>query len=277
MKTLKTLVRSSLLLCLIVVASCDHWCPHHDVCRISKFYWEGKWHQAYYSTSGRLVRLEATDSKVLFYYDGADKLTHAEIYTTNPAPQYKFEYIQGPSGIIKSTITGPGGFVRTVDFHYVSPSQVDYYVDSEFGGAPGDPATFVITKYISYSGGNVTLVDGLVNGNPFTKYFGQKYDKKNNPFRELANAVGNPAFFPACNFVSFPVADYDISILSIFSKNNPKKSRYDVGGGAIIQDQTFDYIYNGDAVKSIAWTDLYISTTKNYAFEYNCSFGSDED
>ncbi|HEY9007062.1 MAG TPA: hypothetical protein VIM75_13070 [Ohtaekwangia sp.] len=275
MKTLKTFMRLWLLLCFMVVVSCDHWCSHPHACRIAKVNWEGKWHQAYYSPSGRLVKLEATGSKILFYYDGADKLTKAEIYTTDPVPKYTYEYIQGPYGIVKSTITESGGFVRTLDFHYASPSRVDYFVDSEFGGAPGDPATFVITKQLHYSGGNITVVDGTVSGNLFTVYSGLKYDKKDNPFLHLAAAVGNPAFFPACNLVSYPVVDYDISILSIFSQHNPKKAGYDVDDGAVIQDQEFQYVYNADAVSSIHWIDTY--GNKDYAFEYNCSFGSDED
>lgn len=278
MKPLKMLMGASLLLCLIVISSCDdsHLCR---TCRIDKVYLEDEWHKAYYSSSGRLVKLEAGVSKIFFYYNGADQLISAEIYTGNPAPEYSFDFTHGASGIVELNIYDSYGFRRHLYFHYASPTMVDYLVESEYGAGPGDPPTFVIRKDLSYSSGNVSFVSGTVNGNPFTGYTGSAYDKKINPFKLLAQAVGNPAFFPVCNIVSYPVVQYDISFLNIFSRNNPGKGVYEVpvgGGPEVQQQQDFAYIYTSSYVESLVWTDELAGSNK-YAFSYNCGFSSAED
>jgi hypothetical protein len=279
MKTLKMLMGASLLLCLIVISSCDN--PHPcRTCRIDKVYWEDEWHKAYYSSSGRLVKLEAAVSKIFFHYNGSDQLISAEIYTGDPEPSYTFEFTHGPFGIVGWDMYDPFDFRRHLEFHYASPAVVDYVVESEYGSGPGDPPTFVIRKDLSYSSQNVMFVSGTVNGNPFTGYTGSAYDKKTNPFKLLAQAVGNPVFFPVCNIVSFPVVQYDVSYLNLFSKNNPGEGMYEVPVGSgdpeVQQQQDFTYVYTASYVESLVWSDE-LGDTNKYAFSYTCGFSSAED
>jgi hypothetical protein len=218
-------------------------------------------------------------SKFFFHYNGSDQLISAEIYAGNPDPEYSFDFTHGPFGIVESNVYDSYGFRRHLEFHYASPTVVDYVVESEYGAGPGDPPTFVIRKDLSYNSGNVTFVSGTVNGNPFTGYTGSDYDTKLNPFKILAQAVGNPAFFPVCNIISYPVVQYDISFLNIFSKNNPGKGIYEVpvgGGPSGQQPQDFVYIYSSSYVESLVWSDE-LSGSNKYAFSYNCGFSSVED
>ena len=203
MKTLKMLMGASLLLCLIAISSCDDSHPCRT-CRIDKVYLEDEWHKAYYSSSGRLVKLEAAVSKIFFHYNGANQLTSAEIYTGNPAPEYSFDFTHGPSGIVESNVYDSYGFRRHFDFHYASPTVIDYLVESEYGGGPGDPPTFVIRKDLSYSSGNVSFVSGTVNGNPFTGYTGSAYDKKNKSFQVTGPSCRQSCVLPGVQYCVFP-------------------------------------------------------------------------
>ncbi len=269
MKTLFT--RGCMLLLLISFAfSCID--PEKPACRISKFYWEGEWHRAQYNSSGRLRGLVAENSKVAFYYNGLSQLTSAEIYRNGDSePFYKYEFIQGPNGIIQRDEYHPSALgtehTRTI-YHYSSPGSVDYVIHQEFGhdGVLG----FEIRRDILYSGGNVKHIDGT-SSFITTDYYGAKYDNRRNPFKALAAAVGNNVFFPIGIQANFPVSNYDISYLNLFSKNNPTRGQYRIPG-VDPSDQLFTYTYDGDIVKTLAWdeTSYGSTTTEKYAFEFEC-------
>jgi hypothetical protein len=269
MKTANTFRLIFLLLVFFATACVDEIARRP--CRISQVYWEGQWFDAFYSGSGRLLRLEADTSKVDFHYNGADQLIKAEIYGTDPDPKYRFEFAHGPFGIVETNEYHPsiwGEYRTRTEFHYAGPSVVDYLIHEEYGVDP--VPGFVIQYDITYSGGNVKLIDGT-SSVITTDYIGSRYDKKKNPFKVLAAAVGNPAFFPACKMVNYPVATYDISYLSIFSSNNPLRGQYEVPG-VDPAFQTFANHYAGAIADKITWSSSSygVVTSNEYAFKLEC-------
>lgn len=250
-------------------------------CRIAKFLWDGQWHQAHYASDGRLAELIAPDSStILFHYNAASQLTNAEIYRGTPTPKYRFKFTHGPFGIVQTDEYHPSSLGtehnRTL-FHYSSASRVDYIIYQEFGAdttsiVPG----FQIRYNLSYVNNNVSFIDG-VSSEIHTAYTGGHYDKKNNPFRVLAAAVGNNAFFPVCFMANFPVAHYDISFLSLFSFNNPQRAQYElVGTGLDPEVQTFTNTYAGSVAKKIVWQNgsYGLSDSRTYEFEFDCPAAS---
>lgn len=259
------------VLAIILVSSCAD--PDTLPCRIVKFYWEDEWHAAAYNSAGRLATLTADNSKVAFYYDDLNRLVAAEIFTGDPTPFYKFEFTHGPHGIVQADEYHPSALGtehnRTI-YHYASPSRVDYLIHQEFGY--DETLGFEIRKDLTYASNNVTYVEGS-SAFIHTDYVAGKYDRKRNPFRALAAAVGNNAFFPVCFMVSFPVSKYDISYLNIFSQNNPLRASYEItGSGLDPEEQAFNYAYNGSVAKEIVWKNSSYGTTtsEDYAFEFEC-------
>lgn len=277
MKTSKLMLGISAWIFLLLVASCDHHIPHPFKCRVSRMLWEGQWHDATYNSAGRLLKLEAPSSLIEFTYDGASLLKKAEIFTGGPDPDLTFEYTQGAYGIIETSLLFPDGFRRQYIFHYDSPFSIDYFEENEYN-AGEDPTvpSFSIVHDLNYTGNNVKFIDGSVNGNLFVRLSSTAaYDKKDNPFRNLAAAVGNPLSFPACRLASFPGGDYDVSRLAIFSCNNPKKGKYEAPVGTDSpQLQAFQYTYSGKNVATARWTEEYFGNveTRDYAFEYDCRY-----
>ncbi|HYF68277.1 MAG TPA: hypothetical protein VD884_09075 [Ohtaekwangia sp.] len=268
MKTLFT--RGGILLLLISLAfSCVD--PETPTCRIAQFYWEGEWHRAEYNSSGRLRALVAENSKIVFYYDALFQLTSAEIYMGDPEPFYKYEFTHGPHGIIQTDEFHPSTLGiehnRTI-YHYSGPASVDYIIHQEFGYT--EELGFEIRYDIHYSGGNVKHIHGS-SSFITTDYYAAKYDNKHNPFKALAATVGNNVFFPVGIHANFPVSDYDISYLNLFSKNNPIRGQYNVPG-VDPSDQRFTYTYDGDIAKSLKWdnTSYGTTTSEKYAFEFEC-------
>jgi hypothetical protein len=280
MKTM-TFIKRILPIALIVVWSCDPCHPVRLRCRLDKFYWEGKWHQANYA-GDRLVSLIGAHSEIYFAYNAARQLEKAEIYTGDPTPKYKFTFTHGPFGITETDLRSYYGSseerVKYI-YHYASPTRIDYIIYQEFGAGPGDPPTFELQENFTYTGNNVTFVDGLSDV-IHTQYSSNSYDKKQNPFRLLGKEVGNPLFFPACRLVPFPVAEYDISILSIFSQNNPLKAQYEIPGSGIDpQEQTFTNTYTSSLATKIHWEDASLGTAEaeDYAFELACGHTTSEE
>lgn len=268
MKTLLT--RGCILLLLISLAfSCTD--PEKPACRISKFYWEGEWHRAQYNSSGRLRALVADNRKVMFYYDAMSRLIAAEIYMGDPAAFYKYEFIHGPHGIIQADEFHPSALGTEHNrkiYHYASPASVDYIIHHEFGYT--EELEFEIRYDFTYSGGNVKQIHGS-SSVITTDYYGAKYDKKRNPFKVLATAVGNSVFFPVGIHANFPVSNYDISYLNLFSRNNPIRGQYNVPG-VDPSEQLFSYSYHGNIAKSLKWDDTSYgtTTTEEYAFDFQC-------
>ena len=269
MKTLLT--RSCAVLLLISIAwSCKD--PEGRQCRISKFYYEGEWHRAYYTPEGRLLSLIADKSKIIFKYDELLRLKGAQIFMNgDPNPYYRYSYIQGPNGIVQIDEYYPytmGTFIHNrFLFHYSSPGVVDYFIRQEWGNT--EDLGFEIRYDITYSGGNVKHIDGT-SSVITTDYYGIKYDKNHNPFKALAALVGNDAFFPVGIKANYPVSNYDISMLSLFSRNNPLAGQYRIPGVDPV-NQVFVYGFNGDIVETIGWESTSYSTSvEKYAFGYEC-------
>lgn len=276
MKHLRFFFRFVPFALILALSACHDEIPSRP-CRIEKMYWEDQWFSASYSGSGRLTLLQADTSRVEFHYNASDQLIKAAIYGTGATPAYRFEFIHGPWGIIESNEYHPsiwGEYRTRTLYHYAAPGVVDYFIDEEYGADP-DPG-FIIRTDITYSGGNVKHLDGT-SSVIVTDYYGLKYDKRKNPFRALAVAVGNPAFFPVCRMVNYPVATYDISYLSIFSRNNPLSGQYQVPG-VDPTDQTFTNHYSGPMANKIRWDSSSYGTvtTNEYAFEFSCGYSTSD-
>jgi hypothetical protein len=275
MKTLFSRACIAAILVLFVFSCDDSALP--PPCRISKFYWEDEWHAAHYNSAGRLTALIADSSQVYLYYDDLMRLKSAEIFTGDPTPQYKFEFIHGPNGIIQADEYHPstlGTEHNRILYHYISPSRVDYLIRQEWGNT--ETLGFEIQYDITYAGNNVDYIEGT-SSVIHTEYFGGKYDQRRNPFRALAAAVGNPVFFPVCIHANFPVPNYDISLMSLFSRNNPLDASYQIDFfGVDPQDQEFTYTYFGNIAKTILWDDE-AASSEDYAFEFECGRGPSEE
>jgi hypothetical protein len=268
---MKTIFKRISILGIVFLFALSCTDPSMPSCRISKFYWEDEWHDAHYNSDGRLRALIAVNSQVYFYYDASSRLTSAEIFTGDPTPFYKYEFIHGPDGIIQTDEYHPSALgtehTRTI-FHYATPTRIDYIIHQEFGYT--EEIGFEIREDISYTSNNVKFIDGT-SSVITTEYLAGKYDKKKNPFRALAAAVGNNAFFPVCRVANFPVSDYDISKMNIFSVNNPLRASYRLPG-VDPTSQLFTYTYHGGIAKTIKWaeTSYGTTTTEEYAFEFEC-------
>ena len=274
MKHIRFLYQLIPLTLIVILSSCIDESPTRP-CRITKMYWENQWFTASYSSSGRLTLLQADTSKIDFHYNGSNQLVKAEIYGTSPTPQYRFEFVHGPLGIVEANEYHPsiwGEYRTKTVYHYSGPGVVDYMITYEYGADP-DPG-FIIQEDITYSSGNVKHIHGT-SSVIYTDYYGLRYDKRKNPFKALAIAVGNPAFFPVCKIVNFPVSTYDISNLSIFSRNNPLRGEYRVPG-VDPTAQSFENYYSGAMAEKIKWSESSYGTVESndYAFKFGCGYSS---
>ncbi|MFZ6013770.1 MAG: hypothetical protein ACOYXT_25750 [Bacteroidota bacterium] len=271
MKNSRPLFGPPVLALLVTLFACGP--TEIPTCRIAKFLWEDNWYSAVYDPAGRLTSLEAIGRRVDFSYLSG-KLTKAAIYEDGLAPRFMFTFKHGPYGIIEANEYHESIFGtehnRTL-YHYASPSQIDYIVCQEFGtGGDPDPG-FEIRYNFSYDrNGNLSEADGRSSWLS-SRYLGLEYDKKANPYRMLAAATGNPLFFPACLSANFPGPDYGISILSIFSSNNPVRGEYLIPG-VDPEVQRFINSYSGQLTTKIIWANTSYGTTteQDYAFEYDC-------
>ena len=283
-KTIKTLAGIGVLAVLLIVQSCI---PEHIAkkVRIRKMYWENIWYSAHYNSVGRLTELLSDSSKLLFYYDESDKLYKAEIYIPNEATaKYIYTFTHGPHGITeidlkqygnayqKDIITyNAGGDI--VGIHQFTPLEWPYEVDFK----------------TLYDGDNLTdMYEGDVPDEEGKWiYSAGTFDNKVNPFRMLANAVGNPDFFPVGRLWFEPLAgehiyegeppfvlgtpyEFEVNYISRFSKNNPLTASYDIPGTDFLTSQIFEYTYSGSLVTSIKWRHLIVSEefSEDYKFEY---------
>ena len=273
---MKTKILSTLLVivtCALFTFSCDPELT--GACRISKFLWEDQWHRAFYNSAGRLTDLVAPDSShIVFYYNASNQLEKALIYKSAPTPKYRFEFIHGPTGIIQTdefhNSTLGVEHTRTL-FHYASATRVDYLIHQEFG--TGTTVGFEIRQNMTYVNNDVSFIEGI-SSEINTAYTASRYDKKKNPFRLLALAVGNPTFFPVCFMTPFPVGEYDISFLSLFSFNNPLRAQYEIPGTGLDPEvETFANTYAGSFAKKITWnnTSYGITDFAVYEFDIDCS------
>lgn len=253
-KSFKTLVGIGVLAVLLIVQSC---LPEHIAkkVRIRRMYWENIWYNAHYNSVGRLTELLSDSSKLLFYYDESDKLYKAEIYIPDEATaKYIYTFTHGSYGI----------------------TEVDV---KQFGN---DFQRDVITYN---AGGDIV---GIHQFTPLQwPYDAGNFDNKINPFRMLADAVGNPAFFPVGRLWFEPLAgehiyegeppfvlgtpyEFEINYISRFSKNNPLNASYDIPGTDFLTSQVFEYTYSGSLVTSIKWRHFIVSEefSEDYKFEY---------
>lgn len=270
---MKKVVALMLPLVLLVMAFSCYDRETKRTCSIGAFYWDEQWHKAKYSPSGRLIALVGDSRKIIFNYDASDRLTDAQVYESGPDPVKKFEFVHSPDGI-----TEVHEYLHTLstveytkyDFHYSNPNQVDYYIRYEYGTYPAP--TFSMRFDITYSGGNVKEVYGT-SSVIHTRYTASRYDKYENPFRGLAYAVGNPAFFPVAVIANFTSLNYGIPVPGLFSKNNPLAGEYEyVGSPDEPNAQKFKYDYTGSVPHTIVWYNHQYGSTNSdtFKFKYTC-------
>lgn len=247
--------------------------------RIKRFQWYETVYYAKYNAAGRLVKLQAADRDLLFFYDENRKLYKAEynIYG-QPSAQLVYTYTHGPLGIVETTLyeAPVNGVlshpVNIKKYHYITPTKFSSVEDINLGYFDPDTPYVIFQQNLLfiYNGENVIRSHEIP---VFTDYNAYSYDRKPNPFRMLGEAVGNPAFFPVGVIANYPITDFNIPLISIFSKNNPLTARYWIEEVPITAvDETFTYTYdNNGLVKRILWTgvDFYSNVyTGNFAFEY---------
>jgi len=247
--------------------------------RIKRFQWYETVYHAKYNASGKLVKMQAADRDVVFLYDENNKLYKAEanIYG-QPAARLVYTYKHGPYGITEIALhTAPSNGdlshpVNIKKFQYLAATKFESYRDIslEYDENDSSHISFQMNRLFVYNGDNVVRLHEIP---VFTDYRATEYDNKINPFRILAEAVGNPAFFPVGEFINFPVVTFNIPAISIFSKNNPVKAMYWIEEAPITTvNQTFTYTYDKHGlVKNILWvaTDMFSNEyTRTFAFEY---------
>ncbi len=247
--------------------------------RIKRFQWYETVYHAKYNASGRLVKMQAADRDIVFLYDENNKLYKAEanIYA-QPSARLVYTYKHGPYGITEIASHGPSssgdlshpGNIKK--FQYITATKFESYQDINLEYNEDDSAyvSYQSNRLFIYNGDNVARLHEIP---VFTDYRVSEYDNKISPFRILAEAVGNPAFFPVGDFINYPIVDFNIPVISIFSKNNPVKAMYWIEDAPITTvNQTFTYTYdNHDLVKKILWsaTDVFSNQyTRTFAFEY---------
>ncbi|HEY5750564.1 MAG TPA: hypothetical protein VIU12_31095 [Chryseolinea sp.] len=275
MKTLNASMGVLALACLLSFSSCFGPGLPAQKLRIKTFTWEGTLFQAQYNPYGMLTRLQGNDRRIDFLYDENEKLYRSEIIINGEAiPSARYDFTQGPLGITQIRIYfAMSGQLHLTDIktvHYISPTKFSSILEQEVSDE-GDSihVTFELDRQFTYRGNNVASITTIP---AFTEYNAFTYDQKRNPFMLLAEAVGNPAFFPAGDFVNFPVRPYNIPLITVFSENNPIAAQYGtVGYPNSVDWQNFKYIYDNGLVKQIIWYDNYQNLyfqTRTFKFEY---------
>lgn len=270
MKPLSTFYKAISLIALISLFAISSCLDPADPCQLQNFFWEGQYYDLYYNSSGRLELMESPDSHIDLFYDELDRLIKADHYLPGAVtPSYEFFFSHGPFGITEIDEYHGSEHNKRL-FGYTASGDVDHTIWQEFCAGP--TVCFEITSFLTFTGDNLTFVNStstVIN----TEYTIDQYDKAKNPFKMLAEAVGNPKFFPLGFFVSFPVSNFDISFGNRFSRNNPHYAEYVIpGSGLDPQIQEFIYGYVGVYPTSLRWTDSSYGTTmsEEYAFTYFC-------
>jgi len=273
MKTPNASIGVLALACLISFSSCFGPGLPAQKLRIKTFTWEGTIFQAQYNAYGMLTRLRGSDRHIDFLYDENEKLYRAEIAINGEAiPRARYDFTHGPLGITQIKIYfAMGGQLHITDIktiNYISPTKFSSILEQEVSDE-GDSihVTFQLDRLFTYQGNNVVRIYTIP---AFTEYTAFAYDQKRNPFMLLAEAVGNPAFFPAGDFVNFPVRPYNIPLISVFSENNPITAQYGTEGYPNSMDwQDFQYTYDNGLVKQIVWNETFHDfRTRTFKFEY---------
>lgn len=277
MKNHNVLVSVLIVACFTCLSSCFGPGPLPQKLRIKTFEWEKVIYRAEYDAYGTLLKLKAADRDITFLYDENAKLYQADILRHGQTiPDKHYTFSQGPWGITEIR-TSDASYVDIVQpnyihiMHYLTPTKLSSFDDQQLApDEDGNPViSFELNRVFTYSGNNVALVTSIP---PFTEYIGSSYDHKANPFMLLADAVNNPAFFPLGGFVNFMVVDYNIPLLSAFSKNNPLLGEYGTEGVPFPRtEHSFVYTYDGNLVKKIVWTNVFAGQTKEtrvFKFEY---------
>lgn len=277
MKTLNLMLSVLVMACLCTLSGCFGPGVHPQQLRIKSFTWDEKLYQAQYDAYGRLLKLQANDRNVTFFYDEDAKLTKATINLNGQTtPEHLYTFTHGPHGITEVRISEYAAWddmlylTTIVKLNYLTPTKLSslrYQEVSEAGGVI--TVGFELERLFQYSGNNVSRI--YVEP-PFTDYSASAYDTKKNPFMMLADAVGNPAFFPVGLMVNYPVVQYNIPIISLFSTNNPLKATYQIEGApTTVTLQTFTNTYDGSLVKKIVWKSTYYNSspaTRTFIFDY---------
>jgi len=278
MKTIKLMSSMLAMAWLICLSSCSGPDCIPSGVRIKSFTWDGVSYQARYGANGRLTKLQASTRDIVFLYDENGKLYKTSIRNSGEAvPLRTYEYKHSTTGISEILISDRNDFDNKLHpivihkIYYQTPTRLTAIVE-QYLEEQGD-SVILSTRYyrrFTYEGSNIALIDMIP---PFTEYRGLQYDNKVNPFMMLANAVGNPAFFPAGLYANFPVVNFDIPFVSVFSQNNPLAAQYITIDGAFPSNQTFTNIYNNNLVKKIVWVSRqfpppYIPDFRTFLFEY---------
>ena len=264
MKNLNALTSVLILACFVCLSSCFGPGPSPKKLRIKTFEWDNILYRAQYDTYGTLTKLKGTDRDIDFRYDENYKLYEATITRTGqPTPDWRYAFTQGVWGITEVDTYAMGDPEPSVNLmNYLTPTKLSSL--TEFVG-------FELDRKFTYDGNNVARVYVVP---PFTEYTASVYDHKSNPFMMLAESVNNPPFFPVGLIVNYPVVDYDIPLISLFSQNNPVNAVYQIENAPITKiTQVFTYTYEGNLVKKIVWSssDTYPETpteTRTFKFDY---------
>ena len=262
MKNHNVLVSMLIVACVTGLSSCFGPGPSPQKLRIKTFEWDNILYRAQYDPYGTLTKLQGTDRNIDFYYDENYKLSEVTITRHGEAtPDLTYTFSYGVWGITEiHTLSAGSSEPGTVRFSYLTPTKLSSM--TEYIG-------WDLERRFTYSGNNVARVYVIP---PFTEYTASVYDDKSNPFMILADAVNHPPFFPIGLFANFPVVDYDIPLISVFSQNNPVHAVYQIEGAPITKTtQVFKYTYAGNLVKKIVWYSTYLTSpteTRTFKFDY---------
>lgn len=277
MKNLKLIMGMLAIACLLGLSSCfGPDCGPRSI-RVKSFTWDETLYYAKYNAAGKLIRLNASERAIVFFYDESSKLYRADIGINGQSvPVHRYEFTHGAWGITEIRTYdredfGDGQLHLTYiqKFNYITATKFSSVIQQEVYFDEDDSLIvgFEQDRKFVYNGHNVKRI--YVEP-PFNEYSASSYDTKVNPFTMLAASVGNPAFFPVGRFVNYPVVDYNIPLVSIFSKNNPLVAKYEIVGAPIITSyQTFTNTYDHDLVKTIVWTSTNAPVdSRTFKFEY---------
>jgi len=275
MKTIHALKGILVAVCLVVLMCCDGPDYGPVYVRVKSFTWDGTLYKAQYDGLGKLTKLKAAGSDIIFSYDESGKLYKATTRNTGePVPLYVYEFTHGIWGInkiLRHSRLSDG--LLHLDYiqkmNYLSATKLTSLIQQEVTD-DGDTITvgFEQDRKFTYTGNNVSRI--YVEP-AFNEYTASAYDAKVNPFMMMAASVGNPAFFPVGRFVNFPVVDFNIPLVSIFSCNNPVKAKYEIVGAPITtSNQTFVNTYSVEGlVTKIVWTSASSPTdSRTFKFDY---------
>jgi len=277
MKRIFMLKGMLVMVCLVILMCCDGPDYGPVYVRVKSFTWDGTLYKAQYDGLGKLVKLKASGRDITFMYDESGKLYKATTRNTGEAvPLRVYEFAHGIFGIkeirtfVRHDFSDGLLHLETIDkANYLTATKLSSLLQQEVTD-DGDTITvgFELDRKFMYAVDNVARI--YVEP-AFNEYTASAYDTKVNPFMMMAASVGNPAFFPIGRFVNFPVVEFNIPLVTVFSRNNPLKAKYEiVGAPSITSNQTFTNTYSPEGlVTKIVWSSASSPTeSRTFKFDY---------